>query len=448
MPQKNLVVLIVTALVSLASYQVAAHNRYAVTFAETMSLVRDKYVDEVDQQELFNGAMKGMAEQLDDYSSYLPKQASDTFDEQLKQEFGGVGVLVDLKTSAPNILVRAPLINSPATAAGILPDDVIVAIDGVEAKSIPDPTTKMRGPAGSPVKLTIQRASSPEPVEVQVKRGRIGIENVKGDTMTSDGHWDYRLASNPEIGYVRLDEFGEKTADSLEKAFESYEKAEPKVKALILDLRQNPGGLLDCAKEVCDMFLDGGRIVTTKGRGRKVEKTMDASPGVAFPRDIPVVVLVDGQSASASEIVAACLQDHGRAKVCGERTWGKGSVQNVVPLGGDRGALRLTTATFWRPSEKNMQKKRSDGEDADWGVRPDPELAVPITDEQTAAWLTDRERRDTSELRRIAFANAGLPNVDEKRSEPAKEGAKAEPQGPVDPALTRAIEYLEQEIKK
>jgi carboxyl-terminal processing protease len=448
MPQKNLVLLIATAMVSLASYHVAAHNRYAVTFAETMSLVRDKYVDEVDQQQLFNGAMKGLAEQLDDYSSYLPKQASDTFQEQLNQEFGGVGVLVDLKTSAPNILVRAPLFGSPASEAGILPDDVIVAIDGVAANSISDPTHKMRGPAGSPVKLTIKRESSPDPLELVVKRGRIGIENVKGDTMTSDGRWDYRLASNPEIGYVRLDEFGEKTADSLEKAFESYEKAEPKVKALIFDLRQNPGGLLDQAKEICDMFLDAGRIVTTKGRGGKVEKTMEASAGVIFPRSIPIVVLVDGQSASASEIVAACLQDHGRAKVCGERTWGKGSVQNVVPLGGDRGAIRLTTATFWRPSEKNMQKKRNDGEDADWGVRPDPELAAPITDDQTAAWITDRERRDTSELRRIAFAKAGLPYTEEKRGDTSKEGSKPETTGPVDPALARASEYLEKEIQK
>lgn len=445
MPQKNVIILIITALVSLASYQITAHNRFAITFAHTMTLVRDKYVDEVDQQELFNGAMDGMAKQLDDYSSYLPKQASEVFHEQLNQEFGGVGILVETESMAPNLRVRTPLVGSPAIAAGIRPDDVITAIDGVAVKDIPEPTRKMRGKPGAPVKLTIERPGETSPVEISVNRDQIKIENVKGDTIRDDGQWDYRLASNPNIGYIRLDEFGEKTTSSVEKAIESYAGATPPVGAVILDLRQNPGGLLDCAAEICDMFLDEGRIVTTKGRGGKVEKAMDAEPGVVLSREIPLVLLVDGQSASASEIVAACLQDHGRAKVCGERTWGKGSVQNVVHLGGDRGSLRLTTATFWRPSEKNILKRRNDGDDADWGVRPDPELAVEITDEQATARIRQRDARDTNELRRWAFAKAGVPNVPEKL--PNKSIDPVLPEGTRDQVLERAIEYLMNEIK-
>jgi carboxyl-terminal processing protease len=401
MPMRNVITLFVAALISVLCYERAARNRYVGTLTEAMNIIDEHYVEPVDSRELFEGAMDGMLAKLDPYSSYTNPRSYQQFQESLDQRFGGIGILVEVDPETKRLTVMNPLVGTPAHKAGIKPGDVILSIDGNDTKDMPleKSVTLMRGPEGSVVKVTLQHATDDEPYELQLKRAKIPIESVLGDTRDANGIWDFHLKEDPRIGLIRISTFGEQTTEEFRQALETFAVPGQEIQALVIDLRSNPGGLLNAARDISDMFLDAGVIVTTRGRGGVTTNTYSAEAGVLVDRDIPIAVLVDRFTASASEIVAAALQDHGRAVVVGERTWGKGTVQNIAPLEGGRSAMRLTTATYWRPSEKNIHKKKDALDTDDWGVQPNENMQVVLTDEEHEKVVKQRRDRDFAALR-------------------------------------------------
>ena len=274
-----------------------------------------------------------------------------------------------------------------------------------------------------------------------------GTDSVRGDTRHSDGSWDYFLESHPQIGYIRINTFGDRTASEVKKAL-NYNGHD--IQGLILDLRDNPGGLLTAAVEVCDIFIDrahyDGRIVTTRGRHRVRDEHI-ASDETSFPKSLPIVVLINGMSASASEIVAACLADHQRAIVVGERSWGKGTVQNIIEMEGGQSALKLTTASYWRPNGENIHRGRDKegkrkNEDEVWGVRPTKGFRVDLDDQQRSRMYKVRRKRDYENL--LGPNNQPMViELDESESNESKEEDE-----PSDPQLDKAIEYLLEKIDR
>jgi carboxyl-terminal processing protease len=459
MPIRNLLAMFLAAVVSLACYQRASRNRYVGTLAEAMNLIDSHYVENVDNRELFEGAMTGMLDRLDPYSSYTNPKDYKRFKESLDQLFYGIGIMVEINPDTKRLTVMNPLPDSPAQKAGILPGDVILKIKAFDAAEKKDalidtkdmPLEKsvqyMRGAEGSEVTIVVQHADGSEPRELTLKRAKIPIESVRGDTRDAQGRWDFHLEEDRRIGFLRVSTFGEQTTQEFRKALESL-TADGGIKGLIIDLRSNPGGLLNAARDICDMFLDDGVIVTTRGRGGVTTSEYLAEPGVLLKREVPMVVLVDRYSASASEIVAACLQDHHRAVVCGERTWGKGTVQNVAELEGGRSAMRLTTATYWRPSEKNIHKKKDAKDEDDWGVRPNDGMLVELTEEQREKLAVERNRRDYAALRGAAATSPkSEPPGDTPPPPEVEETPKVNEKPLDDPQLRKGIEYLQHAMK-
>jgi carboxyl-terminal processing protease len=472
MPRRNLTLLIVAALLSLVCYARAARNRYADTFAQALNIITRDYVDEVEQRVLFEGAMDGMLDQLDMYSGYTPPQEYLQFKEQIDGEFPGIGVMVEVDDPTGKLTVLVPTPGSPAAKAGLRPGDVIEAIDGhpTEGTPIADSLKRIKGPPGTKVTLTLRRAEEHEPIEIVVGRAKIAIESVLGDVRQNDGTWLFHLVDRPKLGYIRLTSFAERTADDFRTALDQVQESQ--CEGLILDLRGNEGGLLKTAVEVGDMLLEEGLIVSTRGRGAVEKSSHYAHPGADLPVDFPLVVLVDRFAASASEIVAAALQDHGRAVIVGERTWGKGTVQNIEELEGGKSAIRLTIATYWRPSGKDIHKRRNAKDADDWGVRPDPEMDVVLAKELYEKAVKTRRKRDVTPLAELKVLPRGETSVEppaaqnEPQTPPATDPTEAPPPVPdasedapasqakeepvnlfyVDPQLQKAIDVLQQRI--
>ena len=451
MPARNLAILLVAVLAAFACYQRAARNRFADTFAQAMNIVTTQYVDEVEPRLLFEGAMDGMMDQLDMYSGYTPPREYMQFNEQIEGEFPGIGIMVEVNDETKDLIVLAPLPGSPAAKAGLKSRDVIEAIDGKLTREQPleKALTMIKGPPGTTVKLSIRREGEAQPLEFSVARATIAIESVLGDARKDDGSWIFHLLAHPRLGYIRLESFGERTIDDLGQAFDSFRVPGQEIDALILDMRGNEGGLLKAAVETCDMLLDSGTIVSTRGRGGVEKARYEAEAGTDLDPALPLVVLVDRYSASASEIVAGCLQDHKRAIVVGERTWGKGTVQNIEELEGGKSAVRLTIATYWRPSGKDIHKRRNATDADDWGVRPDAGLEVKQTKEQYQARALARRNRDVTPLDALLKASAErrIPNAEPNPAAPPvpipDAGEDSPPAtGSIDPQLDRAIEYL------
>lgn len=438
MPPRNLTIIFFAAILSLICYHKAERNRYASGVADAMELVSEYYVEEVDSRTLFENAMTGMVSGLDQYSGYIGPESLKQMNASLDQEFGGVGVEVEKKEPDQPLLVLSPLVGTPAYRAGIQAGDQVLAVDGESmlGMHLNDAVKLMRGAPGSEIVLTIDRAGRDEPFEVTIVREVITVDSVLGDTRRPDGSWDFHLEENPRIAYLRLTTFGQHTVEEVAKVLESTDERNG-FEAIIVDLRGNAGGLLDAAVGLCDLFIDKGRIVSTNGRYGKLRSSYEATSEIAVPKNIWMVVLVNNFSASASEIVAACLQDHKRAIVVGERTWGKGTVQNILDLEGGQSALKLTTATYWRPSGKNIHRQKDATEEEAWGVRPNQGYQVEIPEDAIEAIYLKRRARDRYQA-----------TPDDTESEVEVDEAATTEEGTVDdPQLRRAIDYLKERLR-
>lgn len=436
MPPRNFVILAVAILASFICHQKATEHRFASLVAEGMDEVADSYVKPVDRRRLFEGAMRGMVQQLDPYSEYISPDDFKQFEASLDQEFGGIGIIVD-KDELGYLVVFSPVLGTPAYEAGLMAGDRIVEIDGKDTRelSIEDSVKLMRGVPGSSIAFKVLHVEHAEPTPMTLVRAVIQVESVAGDERQSDGGWSYYLAVDRRIGYLRLSTFGKQSADEVARALTGLQGS---VQALIIDLRGNAGGLLDAAVSICDLFLDEGIIVTTRGRNPKKvleEFSAHASDTLVDPK-IPVVVLINHFSASASEIVAACLQDHHRATIIGERSWGKGTIQRIIPMEKGLSALRLTTATYWRPSGRNIHRdpEVKDEEQA-WGVVPDEGFVVAVTPDMATEIVRTRRERDV--LRRP---------VDSKDVDPPAVNSGGARDQLTDPQMKKAVEYLQSRL--
>jgi len=314
-------------------------------FGDVFEKVRSAYVEPVSDQQLISSAIKGMLSSLDPHSSYMDPKEWDDMQVQTKGEFGGLGIEVTMENGV--IKVVSPMDGTPAAKAGIQPGDLIVQLDGkpVMGLTLSQAVDKMRGPIDSKIVLTVKRGSK-DPFDVTLIRAEIKIPSVTG-----------QLIGN--VGYVRIAQFSKQTASGLQDAISKIRgQAGKKLEGLVLDLRNNPGGLLEQAIAVSDDFLDKGEIVSTRGRDPSQAQRYNATPGDLLDGG-PLVVLINGGSASASEIVAGALQDHKRAILMGTRSFGKGSVQTIIPIPG-HGAIRLTTARYYTPSGRSIQAKGID----------------------------------------------------------------------------------------
>jgi carboxyl-terminal processing protease len=318
-------------------------------FGEVLERVRSDYVEKPEDSKLIEAAINGMLTALDPHSAYLnPKHFRD-MQVQTRGEFGGLGIEVTMENGV--VKVVSPIEDTPAARAGLMSGDLITHLDKEQilGLTLQEAVEKMRGPVNSPITLTIVRKNVEEPFEVKVVRDIIHINPVKFN------------AEGEDVGYIRVTTFNEQTTANLQKAIEDLKKQlGPKLKGYIVDLRNNPGGLLDQAISVSDAFLDQGAIVLTRGRNLEETQRSNARPG-DITDGAKIVVLINGGSASASEIVAGALQDHHRATIVGTRSFGKGSVQTIIPLGSN-GALRLTTARYYTPSGRSIQAKGIDPE--------------------------------------------------------------------------------------
>jgi len=314
-------------------------------FGDVFDRVRSDYVEEVKDTDLIESAINGMLTALDPHSGYMNEKSFKEMQVQTKGEFGGLGIEVTMENGL--VKVVSPIDDTPAAKAGVLPGDYISFIDdeAVMGLNLSEAVDKMRGKIDTKVKLTILREGATEPLELTVVRANIKIRSGKG------------RAEGDDVGYLRLTQFNERTTSQMREEFARIKKELPNLRGLVLDLRNNPGGLLDEAVSVSDAFLTGGEIVSTRERDPSHTKRYSAKEGDELvPQNIPIVVLVNSGSASASEIVAGALQDHKRAIVMGVKTFGKGSVQTVIPLP-EHGAMRLTTARYYTPSGHSIQAK-------------------------------------------------------------------------------------------
>ncbi|MCR9139843.1 MAG: S41 family peptidase [Alphaproteobacteria bacterium] len=354
----------VTAVHSFGTSAVAANSetyKQLSIFGDVFERVRAQYVTPPEESDLVENAINGMLTSLDPHSSFLNAKDADEMRTQTRGEFGGLGIEVTLDTDSELVKVITPIDDTPASRAGVLAGDLISEIDGepVRGLNLTQAVEKMRGPVGSSIDLTVLREGADAPIDIVITRAIIKVKAVK-----------FRVED--DIGYIRVISFTEKTYDDLQDAIDSIEGEVPdeKLKGFILDLRLNPGGLLDQAINVSDAFLDRGEIVSTRGRNPEETRRYNSRPG-DLTDGKPIVVLVNGGSASASEIVAGALQDHKRATVVGTRSFGKGSVQTIIPLG-ENGALRLTTALYYTPSGKSIQGT---------GISPDITVQQPLPEE-------------------------------------------------------------------
>lgn len=328
-------------------------------FGDVFEKVRTDYVEKPEEGKLIESAINGMLASLDPHSSFMDRKSFKDMQIQTSGQFGGLGIEVTMEEGL--IKVVTPIDETPAAKAGIMANDIITQIedDAVQGLTLNQAVDKMRGPVNSPVRLKIQRGPDKNVIEVTLTRDIIRIRPV-------------RTRVEGDVGYVRVTQFNEQTYEGLRAQVDrlATEIGPEKLKGFVLDLRNNPGGLLDQAILVSDAFLDRGEIVSTRGRNQDENQRFNAKPG-DLAKGKPVVVLINGGSASASEIVAGALQDHKRALVMGTRSFGKGSVQTVIPLGGN-GAVRLTTARYYTPAGRSIQAK---------GIEPDQEILQDIPDE-------------------------------------------------------------------
>src|SRR5271165_4225430 len=332
-------------------------------FGDIFERVRSHYVEKPDDSKLVEAAINGMLNGLDPHSSYMDPKSFRDMQVQTRGEFGGLGIEVTMEDGL--VKVVAPIDDTPAAKAGIRAGDIITALDDdpVQGLTLNQAVDKMRGPVNTKINLKVMRKGLDKPLDIAITRDVIRVRSVRSKV-------------EDDVGYIRITQFNDQTTEGLKKAIKDLTDQIPadKLKGFVLDLRNNPGGLLDQAISVSDAFLERGEIVSTRGRDPDETQRFNARPG-DLVKGKPVIVLINGGSASASEIVAGALQDHKRATLVGTRSFGKGSVQTIIPLGPGNGALRLTTARYYTPAGRSIQAK---------GIVPDIEVLQEVPEEVAA----------------------------------------------------------------
>jgi len=364
-------------------------------FTEVLRQVENSYVEPQDSQKLIYGAIKGMVQSLDPHSSFMTKEEYKELMTETKGSFSGIGIEITIKDKI--LTVVSPIEGTPAYKAGMKAGDKIIKVEGESTQDmgIMEAVKKIRGPEGSKVNLTIVREGMDKPLELSITRGVIPLKSVR-----------YYVLS-PGIGYIRISNFQSNTSNDLSSALEILDK-DGMLKGLIIDLRNNPGGLLSQAIEVSEQFLDSGVIVSTKGRESSHNITATAHKNKK-DSEYPIIVLVNGGSASAAEIVAGALQDNKKAIILGSRTFGKGSVQSILPLS-DGSGLRLTTARYYTPSGKSIQSS---------GITPDIEMSFVVTEEK-AKKKSPRFIREEDLKGHILLEEGNAKKTDEKKPKEEK----------------------------
>lgn len=392
MSKRNLVWILAVILLIMLFWQIPdAANRkdtFHQTFiplADISAQVKKNYVETIDDEKLLEGAIQGMLQKLDPFSRYIPASELQTFDQQTTGTIQGIGIFPDERSEYLTVL--SPLEDSPAFKAGILPGDQILRIDGEPTKNMTweDAAKRVSGEVGTKLTLEVRHELTGVIEQITVVRDTVHVYSVKGYVRNLEGTWDYMIDPKHKIGYIRITSFLTSTADELDQAYNQL--VQQGVKAVILDLRFDPGGLLDTAVKVGDRFLNGGTIVSTKGKFQE-EVVWSATQENTY-EPIPVAVLVNSYTASAAEIVSGALKDHKRATVIGVRTYGKGSVQKLIPLENGYGAIKLTTAYYYLPNGQNIHRRPGDKV---WGV--DPDIVVPVDVKEQLAIKESRAKAD------------------------------------------------------
>jgi carboxyl-terminal processing protease len=355
--------------------------------------IATNYVETVDDQKLEQGALEGMFGQLDPFSMYVPPAKQQEFDRMLEGSFEGVGIQLNQDPKTKEIEIITPIEGSPAFKAGVFAGDIILKVNNepITGLAIEDVTKKIKGKVGTSVTLRVRHTTGEEQ-DLTMNREEIVVPTVKGFKRQQNTEWDWYCYPDPKIGYLRITQFTPDTADRVKEALSGGKNGwkgmiADGMKGLILDLRFNPGGRLDQAVQLVDLFIEKGIIVSTKGRNRPENIVTATGPGT-LPY-FPMVVLVNEHSASASEIVAGSLMDNQRALVIGERTYGKGSVQELINLDGNQGELKLTVAYYYLPSGRLVHRKK---DASDWGVQP--QVLVPMTEEQEKKVMIELDQHE------------------------------------------------------
>jgi carboxyl-terminal processing protease len=361
-------------------------------FSDVIEEIEKNYVESVDTKELIEKAIHGMVDSLDPHSSFMPPEAYEDLQVETKGEFGGIGIVITKRDG--RLTVISPIEGTPAYKAGVQAQDIIVKIDGKRTKDMMlwEAVKMMRGEAGTTVDITVFRKGEPETLEFTLERAIIPLDSVR------------YLTIKPGYGYLWITNFRENTTDEVQKALDALEKKNDPLKGLIIDLRDNPGGLLDQAVTVADIFLEDGAIVSIKGREKQESETYSAHPD-RVRHDYPIVLLINGGTASAAEIVAGALQDNGRALVLGTTSFGKGSVQTVKPLRGGY-ALKYTIARYYTPDGRSIQAE---------GIHPDLVVKRRMLDEASGDGM------DADRIKEEDLANHLLPEEEAKEKQDGKD---------------------------
>ena len=410
---------------------------------------------EAEKQKLVEDMINGGLHTLDPYSEYFNEEKLKQFSQDTRGTFGGIGAYLGIDPRTGLLKIDSPMPDSPAMEQGLQPDDLIIRIDGepTDTQDVDIARTKIKGEPGTTLTLTIRRAGVKEPFDVTLTRRIIQTHPVKGVRRKADdpAHWDYIADPEYKIALVRLNEFTEASAKELEAALKDAEAAG--AKGLVLDMRNNPGGLLRMAEKVSDLFLADGKIVLTRDRHNTGRDMKAAKDGTAWEDagKLPMAVLINGNSASAAEIVAAALQDNGRAVVVGERSYGKGSVQRSIEAPDGKSALKLTTEIWLTPNGKHIHRKPGAKLEDEWGVRPDAGFEVKMTEDQFIQYLL--HLREAELLKKKAEAakdpQPKEPEPKQPEPDPAKlrrgELPKIDPNFK-DPVLEKALEHLRGKI--
>ena len=386
-------------------------------FGDVMERVRSDYVEKPDDSMLIESAINGMLSALDPHSSYLSPKNYRDMQVQTRGEFGGLGIEVTMENGV--VKVVAPIDDTPAAKAGLMANDLITHLDDeqIVGLTLEQAVEKMRGPVNTPITLTIVRKGAEEPFDVKVVRDIIRINAVKAH-------------NEDDVAYIKVTTFNEQTHTNLIKAIDDAKRTIGKdLKGYVIDLRNNPGGLLDQAIAVSDDFLERGAVVLTKGRNNEETQRAQAHPGDVTDGK-KVVVLINGGSASASEIVAGALQDHKRATVIGTRSFGKGSVQTIIPLGANNGAIRLTTARYYTPSNRSIQAK---------GIDPDIVIEQELPEElKSKAAAAEKSRGEASLRGHLRNSETGEANEEGKE---IKESSGSSAYVPKEPEKDTQLQY-------